>query len=134
MPEFANVNESALKAASSANLSPPPASNSHQNQQTLSSSSLSTTNFHLNYHYLNETGRHAVKRILCVYEYHYPQVTYNPGLISISSLLLHYMQEHEVFAALCFMSSTKEHLIDSKASWDTDCLVFTRLLKVYCVS
>lgn len=88
----------------------------------------------MNYYFLNSKGKQAIKRILCVYEYHYPQVTFNPGLVSISSLLLHYMQEHEVFAALCFMSSTKEHLIESKASWDTTCSVFTRLLKNYCVN
>ncbi len=135
------MNESQLKAASSNNLTvnPPAHLNIQNNHQTLSTSSLSTSasaagGSHLNYYYLNAKGKQAIKRILCVYEYHYPQVTYNPGLISISSLLLHYMQEHEVFSALCFMSSTKEHLIDSKASWDTACLVFTRLLKVYCVS
>lgn len=89
---------------------------------------------HLNFYYLNENGKQAIKRILCVYEYHYPHVTFSPALVSISSVLLHYMQEHEVFAALCFMSSTKDHLIESKSSWDISCSVFVRLLKNYCVS
>jgi hypothetical protein len=98
------------------------------------STSSSHHHHHLKYYNLNKKGKQAIKRILCVYEYHYPQVTYNPGLVCISSILLHYMQEHEVFAALCFMSSTKEHLIDSKASWDLACSVFTRLLKNYAVN
>lgn len=89
---------------------------------------------HMNYYFLNNKGKQAIKRILCVYEYHFPQVTFNPGLLSISSLLLHYMQEHEVFASLCYMSSSKEHLIESKTCWDTTCSVFTKLLKNYCVS
>ncbi|RNA23566.1 TBC1 domain family member 24 isoform X1 [Brachionus plicatilis] len=88
---------------------------------------------HMNYYFLNNKGKQAIKRILCVYEYHFPQVTFNPGLLSISSLLLHYMQEHEVFASLCYMSSSKEHLIESKTCWDTTCSVFTKLLKNYCV-
>ena len=92
-----------------------------------------SNNNHLNYYFLNNKGKQAIKRILCVYEYHYPQVTFSPGLVSISSILLHYMQEHEVFAALCFMSSSKDHLIESKSSWETTCSVFTRLLKNYCV-
>jgi hypothetical protein len=141
LPEFVNASENSTKATSSNNLTVNSAAHHHHshiqnNHQTLSTSSISsgTGGHHLNYYYLNAHGKQAIKRILCVYEYHNPHVTYNPGLISITSLLLHYMQEHEVFSALCFMSSTKEHLIDSKASWDTACLVFTRLLKVYCVS
>lgn len=86
---------------------------------------------HQNYYYLNSEGKQAIKRILCVYEYHNPQVTFSPGLVSISSILLHFMKEHEVFGALCLMSSTKEHLIESKSSWDATCSVFSRLLKSY---
>jgi hypothetical protein len=86
---------------------------------------------HQNYYYLNSEGKQAIKRILCVYEYHNPQVTFCPGLVSISSILLHFMKEHEVFGALCLMSSTKEHLIESKSSWDATCSVFSRLLKNY---
>lgn len=89
---------------------------------------------HLNYYFLNMKGREAVKRILCVYEYHYPQVTYNPLLVSIASILLHYMQEHEVFSALCVMSSSKDHFLESKSSWETSTAVFIKLLKTYCVS
>ena len=118
MPDFVNnsliMNSSVSSANSSNNLS-------------------SNYNNHLNYYYLNENGKQAIKRILCVYEYNHPHVTFSPALVSISSILLHYMQEHEVFAALCFMSSTKDHLIESKSSWDTSCSVFIRLLKNYCV-
>ena len=140
LPDFVNINEKTsstnLLSATSLNhqnqLGSSPTSHHHSAPSSPSTNHLNHN--HLNYHFLNTKGKQAIKRILCVYEYHYPQVTYNPGLISISSLLLHYMQEHEVFAALCFMSSTKEHLIDSKASWDTACSVFTRLLKSYCKS
>jgi hypothetical protein len=92
-----------------------------------------SNNNHLNFYYLNNAGQQAIKRILCVYEYNYPHVTFNPALVSISSLLLHYMQEHEVFAALCMISSTKKHLTESRLSWETNCSVFIRLLKSYCV-
>jgi len=93
-----------------------------------------TSNPHLNYYYLNNKGKDAIKRILCVFEYLFPQVTYSPGLVSLSSLLLHYMQEHEVFSALCYLSSTKEHLIETKTNWDVTCSVFMKLIKIYCVS
>lgn len=89
---------------------------------------------HLNYYFLNTKGREAVKRVLCVYEYHYPQVTYNPLMVSVTSILLHYMQEHEVFAALCVMSASKDHFLESKSSWETSTAVFVKLLKTYCVS
>lgn len=102
------------------------------NNNTLSTTI--STKSHLNYYYLNGKGRDAVKRILCVYEYHYPQVTHNPLLVSVASILLHYMQEHEVFAALCIMSASKDHFIESKSSWETSSAVFTKLLKTYCVS
>ena len=98
-----------------------------------STGSTSSNLGHLNYYNLNHEGRQAVKRILCVFEYQYPQVTYSPGIVSIASLLAHYMQEQEVYRALCFMSSTKEHLIECKSSWDITSSVFVRLLKNYCV-
>ena len=84
-----------------------------------------------NYYYLNEKGKETVKRILCVYEYNFPHVSFSPGIVSITSLLLHYMQEHEVFSILCILSSSKEHLIETKANWETSCLVFKKLMKTY---
>ena len=103
------------------------------NTTTNSTSSTISSKSHLNYYFLNMKGREAVKRVLCVYEYHYPQVTYNPLLVSVASILLHYMQEHEVFAALCVMSSSKDHFLESKSSWETSTAVFIKLLKTYCV-
>jgi hypothetical protein len=88
---------------------------------------------HLNYYFLNEKGREAVKRILCVYEYEHPQITFNPGILSVASILLHYMAEFEVFEALCYLTSTKNHFIESKSAWHTTNLVFTNLVKKYCV-
>jgi hypothetical protein len=117
LPDFVNL--------TSHNGSPPTIGYQASNKQT--------NNSHLNYYYLNTDGQQAIKRILCVYEYNYPHVTFNPALVSISSLLLHYMQEHEVFAALCAISSTKKHLTESRLSWETNCSVFIRLLKSYCV-
>ena len=108
--------------------------NNLNNTSTMNSSiSTSSSKSHLNYYFLNMKGREAVKRVLCVYEYHYPQVTYNPLLVSVASILLHYMQEHEVFAALCVMSSSKDHFLESKSSWETSTAVFIKLLKTYCV-
>ena len=106
--------------------------NRHHHQQAIVNGT-GTVSTHLNYYYLNEKGKQAIKRILCVYELNYPHVVFNPGLVSISSILLHYMQEHEVFAALCYMTATKEHFIESKANWDATCYVFARLLKNFCV-
>lgn len=103
--------------------------NSSSNVQNASSPTLN--NRHLNYYYLNSKGKEAIKRILCVFEYNFPHVTFSPGLVSISSLLLHYMQEHEVFSALCLLSSTKDHFIETKSNWETTCSVFAKLLKTY---
>lgn len=102
--------------------------------ESMGSTSSSSNPNHLNYYNLNHEGRQAIKRILCVFEYQYPQVTYSPGIVSITSLLAHYMEEHEVYQALVHMSSTKEHLIESKSSWDVTSSVFIRLLKNYCKS
>ena len=89
---------------------------------------------HCNYYFLNSPGKNAVKRILCVYAHHFPDITYSPNIVSICSLLLHYMQEHEVYAALCYMFSAKDYLVETRASWETNSLVFTKLLKSYSVS
>ncbi len=58
-------------------------------------------------------------------------MSFSPGIVSITSLLLHYMQEHEAFSILCILSSSKEHLIETKANWETSCLVFKKLMKAY---
>jgi hypothetical protein len=88
---------------------------------------------HFNYYYLNESGKDAVKRILCVYAYRYPDITYSPGLVSICSLLLHYLQEHEVYAAISHLFASKDFLVATRSSWETNCLVFVKLLKYYSV-
>ena len=44
------------------------------------------------------------------------------------------MQEHEVFSALCLLSSTKDHFIETKSNWETTCSVFAKLLKTYSVN
>lgn len=154
LPDFVNINKLSGEPPpspsplnnSSSGASPfsPNNSNGLSNNSNTMNNNTSSTNYsnnnnqnnnnnHINYYYLNDKGKQAVKRILCVYEYNFPQVTFNPGLVSISSILLHFMQEHEVFAALCYMSSTKEHLIESRSSWETTCSVFTRLVKTYAV-
>ena len=89
---------------------------------------------HSNFYFLNSTGRFRVKRLLCVYAYHYPDVTYSPTIISVTSLLLHYMHEHEVYMAICNLLRKKDHLVETKMSWDANGLVFSRLLKIHCVS
>lgn len=89
---------------------------------------------HVNYYYLNNNGKLAVKRILCVYAHRYPDVTYCPAIISICSLLLHYMQEYQVYTSICCMFAKKDYLIETKSSWETNCLVFNKLFKAYCVS
>ena len=86
---------------------------------------------HSNFYYLNSTGKFRVKRLLSVYAYNYPDLTFSPMIISISSLLLHYMQEHEVYASICYLFSKKDHLVETKLSWDANCLVFNKLLKLH---
>ncbi len=126
LPEFVLCNETAALNNYATN-------NNNNLTSSTSNSSISSASTHLNYYYLNNKGKEAIKRILCVYEYRFPQVTYSPGLVSLSSILLHYMKEHEVFAALCYLSSTKDHLIETKTNWESACSVFTNLIKIYCV-
>lgn len=124
LPEFVLYNDTQTEA------------NETKTPQSSSSSttSLSNASSHLNYYFLNSEGKEAIKRILCVFEYLFPHVTYSPGLVSLSSILLHYMKEHEVFSALCYLSSTKDHLIETKINWDMACSVFIKLIKIYCVN
>ena len=90
-------------------------------------------NEHCNYYYLNSNGKLAVKRVLCVYEYNYPDVRYSPAVFSITSILLHYLREHEVYAAICCLFSKKDYLVETKLSWEASCSVFNKLLKTFCV-
>ena len=91
-------------------------------------------NDYSNFYYLNSTGRFKVKRILCVYGYHYPDVTFSPTIISVTSLLLHYMQEHEAYMAVCNLFIKRDYLVETKISSEASCLVFNKLLKIFCVS
>lgn len=89
---------------------------------------------HFNYYYLNQLGKEAVTRIICVYAYRYPDITYSPSLVSICSLLLHYMNEYEVYVAIGNLFAMKDYLVETRSSWDINKMVFIRLLRSFSVS
>lgn len=91
--------------------------------------SRSNANTTHNYYFLNEQGKDAINRILCVFEYKYPDITFCPGIVSIASLLLHYMREHEVARILCILYSTKDHLMLTRINWNSSCSVFKKLMQ-----
>lgn len=84
-----------------------------------------------NYYFLNDQGQEAIKRILSVFEYKYPEITFCPGIVSIASLLLHYMQEYEVLKILSILYATKDHLMLTRINWNNSCLVFKKLMQKY---
>lgn len=83
----------------------------------------------LNYYYLNIVGRRRVKQILCALEYHYPEITFCPIMLSICSLLLHYMTEEETFHLLTVLYKSNDHLLLTKKSWKSSSLILKKLLK-----
>ena len=95
--------------------------------------SRSNANTTHNYYFLNEQGKDAINRILCVFEYKYPDITFCPGIVSIASLLLHYMREHEVARILCILYSTKDHLMLTRINWNSSCSVFKKLMQKHFV-
>ena len=88
---------------------------------------------HSNFYFLNSTGKFKVKRLLFIYAYNYPDVTFSPAIISISSLFLHYMEEHEVYQVICSLFNRKDYLVETQMSWKANCLVFNKLMKIFCV-
>jgi hypothetical protein len=106
------------------------------NENVMTNEYPSFANFgdHSNFYYLNSKGKFKVKRILFIYSYNYPDVTFSPAIISISSLFLHYMQEHEAYQAICILFNKKDYLVETQISWKANCLVFNKLMKTFFVS
>eukprot|EP01080_Neovahlkampfia_damariscottae_P003554 gene3554-6289_t len=81
--------------------------------------------------YLNESGKNALKRVLCVLGFKYPQIEYAPFVINFISHLLCFVQEEDCFTILnslflksvknekFFKKNLKSHLLFLQATKDS---------------
>jgi hypothetical protein len=86
---------------------------------------------HLLYYYLNDTGKLAVKRVLCILQSVHPEITYSPLLLPLVSLFLHYMSESESYAAILAVVESGNKITETDIHWNTTCQVYRCLAKKY---
>ncbi|CAF0876348.1 unnamed protein product [Adineta ricciae] len=66
---------------------------------------------HLPNYHLNRKGQHARTRILSVFAYYHPDVTWAPLLAPIAALYLHYMTEIDAYESLLILTSKNYNII-----------------------
>lgn len=85
---------------------------------------------HMPYYYLNRRGQHAVLRILSVFAYYHPDVTWAPLLAPIVSLFLHYMTEIDAYECLLILTSNSYKIItQTEIQYQSLTLAFRSLLR-----
>jgi hypothetical protein len=66
---------------------------------------------HLPNYNLNRKGQHARTRILSVFAYYHPDVTWAPLLAPLAALFLHYMCEVDAYESLLILTSSNYNII-----------------------
>jgi hypothetical protein len=90
------------------------------------------TNHLLHYH-LNRRGQHAVTRILSVFAYYHPDITWAPLLSPITALFLHYMTEINAYESLLILTSNDYKIItQTEIQYQSLTLAFRVLLRRHC--
>ncbi|CAF0949458.1 unnamed protein product [Adineta ricciae] len=88
---------------------------------------------HLPYYHLNRRGQHAVTRILCVFAYYHPDITWAPLLAPMTALFLHYMTEIDAYESLLILSSTDYKIItQTEIQFQSFTLSFRSILRRHC--
>ena len=90
---------------------------------------------HLPYYHLNRQGQHAVIRILSVFAYYHPDITWAPLLAPITALFLHYMTEIDAYESLLIITSNSYKMItQTEIQYQSLTLAFRTLLRRHCRS
>jgi hypothetical protein len=90
---------------------------------------------HLPNYNLNRKGQHARTRILSVFAYYHPDITWAPLLAPIIALFLHYMTEIDAYECLLILTSNHYKLItQTEIQYQSLLLSFRSLLRRYCFS
>jgi hypothetical protein len=90
---------------------------------------------HLPNYNLNRKGQHARTRILSVFAYYHPDVSWAPLLAPITALFLHYMTEIDAYECLLIITSNNYKLItQTEIQYQSLILSFRSLLRRHCYS
>ena len=90
---------------------------------------------HIPYYHLNRAGQHAVIRILSVFAYYHPDITWAPLLAPITALFLHYMTEVDAYESLLILASNDYKIItQTEIQFQSLTLAFRSLLRRHCRS
>jgi hypothetical protein len=88
---------------------------------------------HLPHYHLNRRGQHAVTRILSVFAYYHPDITWAPLLGPITALFLHYMTEIDAYESLLILTSNDYKIItQTEIQYQSLTLAFRILLRRHC--
>ena len=86
-------------------------------------------------YHLNGRGQHAVTRILGVFAYYHPDITWAPLLAPLTALFLHYMTEIDAYESLLILTSSDCKIItQTEIQYQSLTLAFRKLLRVHCRS
>jgi hypothetical protein len=90
---------------------------------------------HLPNYHLNRKGQHARTRILSVFAYYHPDITWAPLLAPITALFLHYMTEIDAYECLLILTSNNYKLItQTEIQYQSLISSFRSLLRRHCRS
>ncbi|CAF4030030.1 unnamed protein product, partial [Adineta steineri] len=88
---------------------------------------------HLPHYHLNRRGQHAVTRILSVFAYYHPDITWAPLLGPITAIFLHYMTEIDAYESLLILTSSDYKIItQTELQFQSLILAFRKLLRRHC--
>ncbi|CAF4602161.1 unnamed protein product, partial [Rotaria sp. Silwood1] len=90
---------------------------------------------HLPHYHLNRRGQHAVTRILSVFAYYHPDITWAPLLAPMTALFLHYMTEIDAYESLLILTSNDYKIItQTEIQYQSLSLAFRSILRRRCRS
>ncbi|CAF3441648.1 unnamed protein product [Rotaria socialis] len=90
---------------------------------------------HLPHYNLNRRGQHAITRILSVFTYYHPDITWAPLLAPMTALFLHYMTEIDAYESLLILTSGDYKIItQTEIQYQSLSLAFRTLLRRHCRS
>ncbi|CAF1450498.1 unnamed protein product [Rotaria sordida] len=90
---------------------------------------------HLPHYHLNRRGQHAITRILSVFAYYHPDITWAPLLAPMTALFLHYMTEIDAYESLLILTSSDYKIItQTEIQYQSLSLAFRTLLRRHCRS
>lgn len=90
---------------------------------------------HLPNYHLNRKGQHARTRILSIFAYYHPDITWAPLLAPMTALFLHYMSEIDAYECLLIVTSHSfKFLSQTEIQFQSLIASFRALLRRHCHS